>query len=128
MRVQVRRGGMERGRQTGSHAGSAGSESSMGLELRNPEIRTWAKARVRGITEWATQVPYDKLIFKIICPYLLLITILKPSADHTILRTKTGNYDHTVTILRTGNYVDFHFPLFFDSFKKSQNLGTNGFD
>ena len=52
-------GGVERGRDTESEAGSrlwaVSTESNVGLELTNREIMIWAE--VGHLTEWAVQAP-----------------------------------------------------------------------
>ena len=62
----VSRGGAEREGDTESKAGSrlwvVSTEPDKGLKLMDGEIMIWAKAG--HLTEWATQVPLDKLCFK----------------------------------------------------------------
>ena len=63
-RQNTSRGGEERRGDTESEAGSrfqaVSTEPDAGLELMNCEIMTWAK--VRCLTDWATQVPLKLLL------------------------------------------------------------------
>ena len=74
-RQSMNEGGSEREGDTESEAGSSlwavSTEPDTGLELTNCEIMTWAK--VRCLTDWATQAP---LIYFLICLFWITNRII----------------------------------------------------